>query len=59
MPTSRRSASRSSSTSADFSRTLKKYDAGDFQIGRLGWIADYPIMDNFLYPLFKIGGGDN
>ncbi|MDR2035493.1 MAG: ABC transporter substrate-binding protein, partial [Coriobacteriales bacterium] len=27
--------------------------------GRLGWIADYPIMDNFLYPLFFTGTGDN
>jgi oligopeptide transport system substrate-binding protein len=45
--------------SSDFSSTLKKYDAGDFQIGRLGWQADYPIMDNFLFPLFKSGGGDN
>ncbi len=44
---------------ADFPNTLKKYDAGSFQIGRLGWQADYPIMDNFLYPLFKTGGGDN
>ena len=28
---------------------------------RLGWIADYPIMDNFLYPLFHSDslGGDN
>ena len=46
-------------STADFSATLKKYDAGDFQIGRLGWSADYPIMDNFLFPLFKTGGGDN
>ena len=44
---------------ADFSATLKKYDAGTFQIGRLGWSADYPIMDNFLFPLFKSGSGDN
>ncbi len=44
---------------ADFPNTLKKYDAGDFQLGRLGWIADYPIMDNFLYPLFTTGAGDN
>jgi peptide/nickel transport system substrate-binding protein/oligopeptide transport system substrate-binding protein len=44
---------------ADFPNTLKKYDAGNFQIGRLGWVADYPIMDNFLYPLFRSGGGDN
>ncbi len=44
---------------ADFPNTLKKYDAGNFQIGRLGWVADYPIMDNFLFPLFTTGAGDN
>lgn len=33
--------------------------AGNYQIGRLGWQADYPIMDNFLYPLFKTGSADN
>ncbi|MBU4557182.1 MAG: peptide ABC transporter substrate-binding protein [Actinobacteria bacterium] len=44
---------------ADFPTTLKKYDAGNFQFGRLGWIADYPIMDNFLYPLFFSTAGDN
>ncbi len=38
---------------------LDKLDAKDYQMGRLGWIADYPIMDNFLYPLFKTGSGDN
>lgn len=32
---------------------------GNYQFGRLGWIADYPIMDNFLYPLFFTGTGDN
>ncbi|MDO5044224.1 MAG: ABC transporter substrate-binding protein [Coriobacteriia bacterium] len=32
---------------------------GDYQIGRLGWVADYPIMDNFLFPLFFTGAGDN
>lgn len=25
---------------------------GNFQLGRLGWIADYPTMDNFIYPNF-------
>jgi len=38
---------------------LDKLDAKDYMVGRLGWIADYPIMDNFLYPLFKTGSGDN
>lgn len=45
--------------SADFPVYLKQLDAKNFQIGRLGWIADYPIADNFLYPLFKTGSGDN
>jgi peptide/nickel transport system substrate-binding protein/oligopeptide transport system substrate-binding protein len=43
----------------EWAQYLDKLGAGDFQIGRLGWIADYPIMDNFLYPLFKTGSGDN
>jgi len=43
----------------EWAQYLDKLDAKDYQIGRLGWIADYPIMDNFLYPLFKTGSGDN
>ncbi len=39
--------------SADFPTYLKTLGAGNYQIGRLGWIADYPIMDNFLFPLFS------
>ena len=45
--------------SAEFAVYLKQLDAGKFQVARLGWIADYPIMDNFLYPLFTTGSGDN
>jgi oligopeptide transport system substrate-binding protein len=45
--------------SAEFPVYLKQLDAGKFQIGRLGWIADYPIADNFLYPLFQSKSGDN
>jgi peptide/nickel transport system substrate-binding protein/oligopeptide transport system substrate-binding protein len=45
--------------SADFPVYLKQLDAGTFQIGRLGWIADYPIADNFLYPIFQSKAGDN
>ena len=45
--------------SAEFPVYLKQLDAGTFQIGRLGWIADYPIADNFLYPIFQSKSGDN
>ena len=31
---------------------LKALTDGDYSVARLGWIADYPIMDNFLYPNF-------
>ncbi|MDP2402069.1 MAG: ABC transporter substrate-binding protein, partial [Actinomycetota bacterium] len=43
----------------EWAQYLDKLDAKNYQMGRLGWIADYPIMDNFLYPLFKTGSGDN
>ncbi len=43
----------------EWAQYLDKLDAKEYQSGRLGWIADYPIMDNFLYPLFKTGSGDN
>ena len=29
----------------------RSHAAGD-QIGRTGWLADYPLMDDFLYPMF-------
>ena len=45
--------------SADFPTYLKQLEAGNYQIGRLGWIADYPIMDNFMYPLFNSKSVDN
>jgi peptide/nickel transport system substrate-binding protein/oligopeptide transport system substrate-binding protein len=45
--------------SAEFAVYLKQLDAGNFQIARLGWIADYPICDNFLYPIFQSKSGDN
>lgn len=43
----------------EWAQYLKQLDAGSYQIGRLGWIADYPIMDNFLYALFESNSGDN
>ncbi|MEL7668724.1 MAG: ABC transporter substrate-binding protein [Actinomycetota bacterium] len=44
---------------SEWAQYLDKLGAADYQVGRLGWIADYPIMDNFLYPLFKTGSSDN
>ena len=47
------------SPTADFATYLKELDAGKCQIGRLGWIADYPIADNFLYSMFYSTSGEN
>ena len=44
---------------SEWAQYLDKLGAKDYQVGRLGWIADYPIMDNFLYPLFLTGSSDN
>ena len=32
---------------------LDKIAKGEGQVYRSGWIADYPSLDNFLYPLFE------
>ena len=49
-----------SSNTAEWASILSNtYPNADFQVGRLGWIADYPIMDNYLYPLFVTGGDNN
>lgn len=40
------------SDTPEWSALLEQYQNFNYQFGRLGWIADYPIMDNFLYPLF-------
>ena len=47
------------SPTPDFATYLKQLGAGKVQIGRLGWSADYPIIYNFLYPLFNSKSADN
>jgi len=38
---------------------LEKAKSGEIIFYRLGWQADYPTMDNFLYPLFYSKSSDN
>ena len=45
--------------SADFPTYLAGLDAGKHQLARLGWIADYPIAYNFMYPMYYSKSGDN
>ena len=43
----------------EWAQYLDKLLEKTYQIGRLGWIADYPVMDNFLYPMFYSESHDN
>lgn len=43
----------------EYSAMNQMLNDGSFEICRAGWGADYPVMDNFLYPLFFTGLGDN
>ena len=49
------------SDTGEWKAILQQYHDKQYQFGRLGWTADYPIMDNFLYPIFCTDsiGGDN
>jgi oligopeptide transport system substrate-binding protein len=47
------------SPTADFATYLKELDAGKVQVGRLGWLSDYPTADNYLYSMFYSKSGDN
>lgn len=38
---------------------LTRLQSGDFQMGRNGWVAEYPSIDNFLYSLLYTGNADN
>lgn len=39
-------------TNLEWGTYLDKLAKGEAEFWRLGWLADYPSMDNFLYPLF-------
>jgi len=43
----------------EWAQWLDQMDAADFQLGRLGWSSDYPIMDNWVAPLFQSDSLDN
>jgi peptide/nickel transport system substrate-binding protein/oligopeptide transport system substrate-binding protein len=45
--------------SQTFPAYLQQLGDRDFQIGRLGWLADYPSAGNFLDPLFGSGSPNN
>lgn len=38
---------------------LTNLSDGNFQVARMGWVADYPTMDNFLYPNFFSTAANN
>jgi peptide/nickel transport system substrate-binding protein/oligopeptide transport system substrate-binding protein len=50
---------------AEYTSSFLKQENGAFvksegqQLMRLGWVADYPIIDNFTYPLFQTKSADN
>ncbi|MBA4370123.1 MAG: ABC transporter substrate-binding protein [Coriobacteriaceae bacterium] len=43
----------------EFPQHIDKMQSHKYQVGRAGWIADYPIMDNFTYPEFLSTSADN
>ncbi len=42
-----------------FAESLLKRDAGEFDIARASWGADYPTVENFLFPLLGTTSADN
>ncbi|MQA98876.1 MAG: hypothetical protein GEU78_01050 [Actinobacteria bacterium] len=43
----------------NFSRYLRRLQKGDQSVYRLGWIAEYPVADVFLWSLFSSRSPDN
>ena len=46
-------------STTEWAKYLTDLGDGAYQIGRLGWIADYPTLDNFLYPNFYSTADNN
>lgn len=38
---------------------ISKELAGEYEVAQSQWIADYPILDNYIYPLFSSVSADN
>lgn len=45
--------------SLEWASYLQKLQSGNYMMGRMGWIADYPTLDNFLYPNFYSTADNN
>lgn len=43
----------------EYAAMYQSYLDGTYSVGARAWYADYPIADNYLYPLFHTGNGDN
>ncbi len=43
----------------DWDTAVNNFQKGELHFFGLGWLADYPTMDNFIFPLFYSGGTDN
>ncbi|MDO4436800.1 MAG: ABC transporter substrate-binding protein [Coriobacteriaceae bacterium] len=46
-------------STVEWATYLTQLSEKNFCLGRLGWTADYPTMDNFLYPNFYTGADNN
>lgn len=46
-------------SSMEWAAYLQAMGDGSIQIGRMGWNADFPIMDNFIYPNFLTTSENN
>lgn len=43
----------------EWAAVLSDYRSKDYQMGRAGWLAEYPSIDDFLWPILRSGVGDN